>query len=72
MPDIVVGGLLRQPRPQRQDRGGAVQRVDLGLLVDRADGDRAEALDLAALSAACALAVDTPVSGCRSLCASCR
>ena len=31
--DVVVGAPLGQPRPQRQDRRGAVQRLDLGLLV---------------------------------------
>ena len=30
---VVMGGLLRQAGPQWQDRGGAVQRLDLALLV---------------------------------------
>ena len=33
--DVVVGGLLRQPGPHRQDRRSPVQGLDLGLLVDR-------------------------------------
>jgi len=36
---VVVGGLLWQPSPHRQDRSGAVERLDLGFLVD-ADHDR--------------------------------
>ena len=31
---VVVGGLLGQAGPDRQDRLGAVQRLDLGLLID--------------------------------------
>ena len=31
---VVVGLLLRKPGPQRQDRRGPVQRLDLGLLID--------------------------------------
>ena len=37
--EVVVGGLLGQPSPHRQDRSGAVERLDLGFLVD-ADHDR--------------------------------
>ena len=33
MPDVVVGGLLRQAGPQRQDRRGPVQGLDLRFLV---------------------------------------
>jgi hypothetical protein len=36
--DVVVAGLLRQSGPQRQDRRGAIQRLDLRLFVD-ADND---------------------------------
>ena len=36
---VVVGGLLGQPGPDGQDRLGAVERLDLGLLVD-AEHDR--------------------------------
>src|SRR5262249_58626812 len=36
---VVVGGLLPQPGPQRQDRRGPVQRLDLTLLV-QAQHDR--------------------------------
>jgi hypothetical protein len=32
---VIVGRLLRQARPQRQDQRSAVQRLDLRLLVDR-------------------------------------
>ena len=42
VPDIVMGAPLGQPRAQRQGWRGAVQRLDLGLLVhtehDRAGG----------------------------------
>jgi hypothetical protein len=31
--EVVVGAPLGQPRPERQDRLRAVQRLDLGLLV---------------------------------------
>ena len=33
--DVVVGGLLGQAWPHRQDRSGPVQGLDLGFLVDR-------------------------------------
>ena len=34
MTDVVVGGALRQPRADRQDRRGPVQRLDLRLLIN--------------------------------------
>src|SRR5512133_319093 len=40
VPDIIMGASLGQPRAQRQRGGGAVQRLDLGLLV-HAEHDRA-------------------------------
>jgi hypothetical protein len=33
-PNVVVGLLLRDPRPNGQDRRGPVQRLDLALLID--------------------------------------
>jgi hypothetical protein len=38
VPAVVVGGLLRQPGPDGQDRCGPVQRLDLGLLVHAQQG----------------------------------
>jgi hypothetical protein len=34
VPNVVVGLLLRDPRPNGQDRRGPVQRLDLALLID--------------------------------------
>lgn len=34
MSDVVVGDALGVPQPQRQDRLGSFERLDLGLLID--------------------------------------